>query len=72
MEWTAIPCRKATELMVAREDRPLTVGERLGLGVHLRLCGGCQVFERQMHTLRQTLNGWRSEPSDDLRPPGTP
>jgi len=65
MSWIAISCRKATELMVAREDRPLKLGERLGLGFHLRMCGGCQVFDRQMLTLRQTLKGWRNQVPTD-------
>ena len=72
MQWMTTSCRKATELMVAREDRKLNLGERLGLGFHLRMCGGCQVFDRQMLTLRATLKGWRNQVPTDITPTDAP
>jgi hypothetical protein len=68
MSWIAVSCKKATELMVAREDRTLKWGERMGLGFHLRMCNGCQVFDRQMLTLRATLKGWRNQVPADTEP----
>lgn len=60
-----LSCRKATELMVAREDRPLTLGERLSLRVHLAICKSCPRFDRQMRSMRHALDTWaqyRDEP----------
>lgn len=69
MEWTAIPCKKAAELMVAREDRELELGERGVLTFHLALCKACSRFEHQMLTMRQAMDGWRAyreaEPGDE-------
>jgi hypothetical protein len=70
MEWTAIPCKKAAELMVAREDRQLELGERGVLTFHLALCKACSRFEHQMLTMRQAMDSWRAyreaEPGDDV------
>ena len=72
MEWTAIPCKKAAELMVAREDRQLDLGERGVLTFHLALCKACSRFEHQMLTMRQAMASWRNYTEDnpeDLTPP---
>lgn len=58
MDWT-IPCKQAASLMVAREDRPLELGERAALRWHLMLCKSCNRFQDQMLTMRQAMNGWR-------------
>ena len=59
MDWT-IPCKQAASLMVAREDRPLELGERAALRWHLMLCKSCNRFQDQMLTMRQAMNGWRN------------
>lgn len=65
MKWMQISCRKAAELMVAQEDRSLNLGERLRLGVHIKVCQSCQNFNQQMSTMRQQLEAWRQTPPDD-------
>ena len=40
-------CREATALLVAREDRALSMGERIALRLHLVACAACPRFERQ-------------------------
>jgi hypothetical protein len=52
-------CKEAAALMVAREDRPLPLGERLALRLHLAYCGACPRFERQLETMRLALRRWR-------------
>lgn len=47
-----LSCRQATELMSHELDRPLTLGERLGLRLHVRICTGCSNYRRQMDVLR--------------------
>lgn len=68
MDWM-IPCKQATALMVAREDRPLVLRERAALRVHLAICKACNRFEGQMLTMRHAMDGWRSyresTPDDD-------
>lgn len=59
MDWM-IPCQKAATLLVAREDRPLALGERGALRFHLLICKACTRFEHQMLTMRQAMNGWRN------------
>lgn len=45
-------CRQATELMSQELDRPLSLGERLGLRLHVLICTGCSNYWRQMDVLR--------------------
>lgn len=74
MDWT-IPCKEATALMVAREDRELALGERAALRWHLLLCHGCQRFEGQMLTMRHALTQWlhyrHEHPDADGNAPST-
>lgn len=66
-----IPCKRAAELMVAREDRALSWGEGAALRVHLLMCKACPRFEKQLLTMRQAMGAWRrySEQPDDRSPP---
>jgi hypothetical protein len=59
MDWM-IPCQKAATLLVAREDRPLALGERGALRFHLLICKACTRFEHQMLTMRQAMDSWRN------------
>lgn len=44
-------CREASRLAALRHDRPLVLGERLALGVHLVLCRYCRRYARQLADL---------------------
>ena len=55
-----LTCREATALLVAREDRPLPLPQRLVLHAHLAACRACPVVERQLLTMRHALEEWRS------------
>lgn len=66
-----LSCKEATALLVAREDRPLELGERIGLRVHLAYCRACPRFESQMLTMRRGLQQWRLQqvaPDDEDGP----
>jgi hypothetical protein len=52
-------CREAAALMIAREDRALSLPDRLALRMHLAVCAACPVFERQLLTVRKALARWR-------------
>lgn len=53
-------CREVTALVLAREDRRLRLRERLAVRVHFLVCKACPVFERQVLSMRQALDGWRN------------
>jgi hypothetical protein len=58
-------CREATALLVAREDRALSMGERIALRLHLVACAACPRFERQMLTMRNSMQQWRNYAETD-------
>ena len=45
-------CKDVTHLLSDAQDRPLTLGERLPLGMHLMICKGCANFRKQLDFLR--------------------
>ena len=46
-------CHDATQLCSDEQDRELTMGERMGLGMHTMMCKGCNNYRKQMKFLRQ-------------------
>lgn len=48
-------CEDVSRLVSRAHDRPLGLRERMGLRVHLWLCGNCRRFERQLRLLRRGL-----------------
>ena len=58
-------CKEVTALVVAREDRELTVLDRLRLRVHMAMCKACPIFERQMFTMRHAMKRWRNYGGED-------
>ncbi len=58
-------CREVAALLVAREDRDLGLADRLALRVHMAICDTCPRFERQILTMRNSLQQWRNYASND-------
>jgi hypothetical protein len=54
-------CQQATHLMLAREDQPLPVVDRLALKFHLWICKACPRFAHQLHVMNHALSDWRNE-----------
>ncbi|MDP2256216.1 MAG: zf-HC2 domain-containing protein [Polaromonas sp.] len=52
-------CRQATVLLIAREDRRLSLPDRIALKLHLAVCKTCPKFENQVLTLRAAMGRWR-------------
>ena len=52
-------CREVTALLIAQEDRPLRINERLALKIHLPMCQACQRMQGQVLVMRQALHQWR-------------
>jgi hypothetical protein len=58
-------CREVAALLVAREDRHLGLADRLALRMHMVICDACPRFERQMLTMRNSLQQWRNYASPE-------
>ncbi|UUZ70161.1 zf-HC2 domain-containing protein [Polaromonas sp. P2-4] len=52
-------CRQAAALLIAREDRALSLPDRVALKLHLLACKACPNFENQVLTLRAAMGKWR-------------
>lgn len=52
-------CREAAALLIAREDRALSLPDHVALKLHLMACGACPQFENQILTLRAAMKRWR-------------
>jgi len=50
-----LTCKEASRLISQRQDRELSVGERLALRMHLALCKGCVCVAEQVEFLRKAL-----------------
>jgi hypothetical protein len=50
-----LSCKEATRLLSQRQDRALSLGERLRLGLHLAICDGCRAVSRQVDFMRRAL-----------------
>ncbi len=62
-----LTCKKAARLMSEGLDRPLGVGERLRLRLHLVFCRGCRAFRAQIGLLRDISRGFLRR-DDDPQP----
>ncbi len=52
-------CREAAALLIAREDRVLSLPDHVALKLHLFACKACPKFETQVLTLRTAMGKWR-------------
>lgn len=48
-------CKETAALLVAREDRALPLNDRVALYFHLLACKACPRFEKQLLTLRNSM-----------------
>ena len=55
-----LSCKQATELMSQEQDRRLSLAERLGLRLHVLICGACNNYRRQMSVLRDACRRFGS------------
>ena len=58
-------CRHVAGILLLREERPLTLGERLRLRLHMPLCDACPRFERQVSFMRVAMDRWRHYGDDE-------
>jgi hypothetical protein len=48
-------CKEVSRLVSQALDRPLGLGERVRLRIHLAICDGCANFSKQMAFLRKAM-----------------
>ena len=58
-------CREVTALVLAGEDRRLGLLERWAVRAHLKVCGACPRFTRQVALMRRALPRWRAYRGSD-------
>lgn len=58
-------CKQATRLMSLKQDRPLTLQERLSLRMHLLMCGACRECDKQFTLLHKAGKRFDDEASHD-------
>lgn len=61
-------CRDVTRLVLQREDRALSLRERLSIRLHMWICAACPRFERQVRLMRVTCRRWRAYAESDEAP----
>ncbi|MDD0839464.1 zf-HC2 domain-containing protein [Curvibacter sp. HBC61] len=54
-------CQQTAALLLAREDRSLSLEERLALRLHLAMCDACPLFAKQVLTMRNAFTQWRNQ-----------
>ena len=58
-------CKQMTYLLSVQLDRPLSLGERMELRLHLMLCVGCRNLAHDMRMLRQMSRQAGNVPAKD-------
>jgi hypothetical protein len=64
-----LTCKEASRLISQRQDRELSMRERLALQMHLALCAGCSLVSSQLEFMRKALSKYaqRGAEPDDKR-----
>jgi hypothetical protein len=52
-----LTCKEVSVLLSQSQDRPLGALERARLEAHLKLCKGCENFQKQLVFLRHAMRG---------------
>ena len=65
-------CREVTRLVLERENRPLTVTERVAVRFHLGICLMCSRFTGQVQLMNRAMAQWKNYAEHDGpdAPPG--
>jgi hypothetical protein len=53
-------------------DRPLSLGQRIGVRLHLLICKLCSRYEQQLYLIRNTLRLYAAEEEDPRKPDDFP
>ena len=58
-------CREVTRLVLARENRPLTLVERFAVRLHLGICLMCTRFTGQVQLMNRAMAQWKHYAEND-------
>jgi hypothetical protein len=58
-------CREVTRLVLERENRPLTLVERIAVRFHLGICLMCTRFTGQVKLMNRALAQWKQYAEHD-------
>jgi len=58
-------CKQVAALLIAREDRALSLPDRVVVQLHLWACDACPGFERQLLLMRNAMKQWRNYTTND-------
>lgn len=62
-------CHEATRLLSEAQERPLKIGEKLSLKMHVMLCSGCRNFGRHMGVLRRIARVYAKSADEETAAP---
>ncbi len=62
-------CKQSAALLIAREDRALSLPDTVALRLHLFACKACPQFENQLLTMRLAMARWRHYADEAAAPP---
>jgi len=57
-------CKEAARLISESYQRPLGLGERVSLRVHLMMCKACRNFKEQARLIREAARRWNERGSE--------
>ncbi|MEO8544196.1 MAG: zf-HC2 domain-containing protein [Burkholderiaceae bacterium] len=63
-------CKEAAALLIANEDRLISLPDRVKVRLHLMACKTCPNFERQLLTMRNAMQQWRNYAAEDAENEG--
>jgi hypothetical protein len=58
-------CKEVASLVVAMQDRDLSLKETAELRLHMAICKACPGFENQFLTMKSAMRQWRNYAGDD-------
>ena len=53
-------CREVTLMVLTGQDRRLNAWERFLVRTHMKVCGACPRFLKQMDFMRSAMGRWRN------------
>lgn len=62
-------CKESHQLVAEGMDRDLNTVEKIGLRLHLSMCGACTRFAEQMRLIRQAMQSIDLNSGDDVPAP---
>ena len=58
-------CKEVAHMVVAMQDRSLSLSETAQLRLHMAICKACPGFESQFLTMKSAMRQWRNYGDDE-------